>query len=149
MKTKKWMVLLWLLLQAAAIQAENLTQIERYVTLANKPTVAQINPLLTVVQVHFQRDIKTVGEAVNYWVSYSGYRLISDDRVSRELKEVLKQTLPQSVRNLGPLTIQDGLTVLVGQDVFDLVCDPLHRQVGFELKKKYKLAFQKSEGVKA
>lgn len=148
MKTKKWMVLLPVLLLGAEVNASNVTQIERYVTVDNKPKAAQINPLLTVVQVHFPREIETVGQAVNYWISYSGYSLVNDEKASIELKEVLKQKLPQADRNLGPLTIQDGLKVLVGQDVFDLVCDPLHRLVSFDLKKKYKLALSSHQGGK-
>ena len=149
MKMKRRIVLLPVLLLGAAVHAENITQIERYATVDNKPKAAQINPLLTVVQVHFPRDVETVGDAVHYWISYSGYKLIRAENASAELKEVLKQKLPQADRNLGPLTIHDGLKVLVGQEVFDLVCDPLHRLVSFELKKKYKLALHKSKGVKA
>ncbi len=149
MKTKRLIILLSVLSLGAAVHAENITQIERYSTIDNKPKAAQINPLLTVVQVHFPREVETVGDAVNYWISYSGYSLVSDEKVSVELKEVLKQKLPQSDRNLGPLTIKDGLKVLVGQDVFDLVCDPLHRLVSFELNKKYALALHKTKGGKA
>lgn len=148
MKTKRWMVLLPMLSLGTALNASNVTQIERYVTVDNKPKASQINPLLTVVQVHFPREVETVGDAVNYWISYSGYSLVSDDKASSEFQDVLKQKLPQSDRNLGPLTIQDGLKVLVGQDVFDLVFDPLHRLVGFDLKKKYKLALSKHQGGK-
>jgi type IV pili sensor histidine kinase/response regulator len=149
MKMKRLIFLLSILFLGAAVHASNVTQVERYMTVDNKPKVAQINPLLTVVQVHFPRDVETVGDAVNYWISYSGYRLVSDEKASVELKEVLKQRLPQSDRNLGPLTIKDGLKVLVGQDVFDLVCDPLHRLVSFELKKKYKLALHQSKRGRA
>lgn len=149
MKTKVKAVLAVLLVVSGALSAQNITQIERYVSVDNKPSAAQLNPLLTVAQVHFPKDIQTVGEAVQYWISYSGYRLIDEKKLSGEARDVLKQKLPQADRTLGPLSVKDGLQVLMGQDVFDLVCDPLHRMVSFELKKKYKLALYQSKGGKA
>lgn len=149
MKTKKLLILLSTLAIAGLTEAQNITQIGRYVTVANKPQAAQINPLLTVVQVHFPQEIETVGDAIDYWIAYSGYKLVSADKQSAALSEVLKQKLPQSDRSLGPLTIQDGLRVLVGQDVFELACDPLHRLVSFDLNKKYQLALHKTKGAKA
>lgn len=56
-------------------QAANITQVGRYATLNNQPLAAQINPLKTVQQIHFPASIQTIGEAVNYWLRYSGYHL--------------------------------------------------------------------------
>ena len=115
----------------------NVTQISRYATVENKPLIAQVNPLLTVQQIHFPRDVQTVGAALAYWMQYSGFSLVEPSRIPGVLKTVLEQPLPQVDRNLGPLTIQDGLEVLVGQQVFTLVQDPLRRQVNFRLKPNY------------
>lgn len=120
--------------------AANVTQINRYATVENKPLIAQINPLLTVQQVHFPKEVQTVGAAVTYWMKYSGFSLADSSRMPSVLKPLLEQPLPQVDRNLGPLTIQDGLEVLVGQQVFSLVQDPLHREVTFKLKPTYAYA---------
>lgn len=117
--------------------AANVTQINRYATVENKPLVSQINPLLTVQQIHFPQQVRTVGEALTYWLQYSGFALADEERRSQALKDILQQPLPQVDRNLGPLTVQDGLEVLVGQQVFSLSQDPLHRKVNFRLKPAY------------
>lgn len=113
--------------------AVNVTQVSRYVTVNNKPLPAQINPLKSIQQVHFPSSIQTIGDAVNHWLSYSGYHLVPADKQSPHLKQILKQPLPQVDRNLGPLSIEDGLTVLVGQNLFSLKHDDLLREVNFTL----------------
>ncbi|HAT7972135.1 TPA: hypothetical protein JA976_06745 [Legionella pneumophila] len=115
-------------------QAANVTQVNRYATVANKPLAAQVNPLLAVQQIHFPQEIKTIGQAVEWWLRYSGFTLAIKEKQPESLQEVMRQTLPQIDRNLGPLTVKDGLEVLVGQQVFTLVEDPLLRQVNFQLK---------------
>jgi conjugative transfer region protein (TIGR03748 family) len=119
---------------ALAAQAANVTQINRYATVDNKPLSAQINPLLAVQQVHFPQEVKTVGQAMVWWLQYSGFTLAAMNKQPESLQVVMRQTLPQIDRNLGPLTIRDGLEVLAGQQVFTLVHDPLLREVNFKLK---------------
>lgn len=115
------------------IHAANITQVGRYATVNNQPLAAQINPLKTVQQIHFPASIKTIGEAVNYWLRYSGYHLASKEKQSESLQQVFQQPLPQVSRNLGPLTIADGLTVLVGQHLFNLKQNDLLREINFSL----------------
>lgn len=119
---------------ALSTMAANVTQINRYATVQNKPLSAQLNPLLAVQQVHFSQDIKTVGQAMVYWLNYSGFHLVPTDKQPPSLQAVMSQTLPQVDRNLGPLTVKDGLEVLAGQQVFTLTQDPLLREVNFKLK---------------
>ncbi|WP_019215197.1 PFGI-1 class ICE element type IV pilus protein PilL2 [Legionella tunisiensis] len=114
-------------------QAANITQVGRYATVNNQPLAAQINPLKTVQQIHFPASIQTIGEAVNYWLRYSGYHLSPKEKQSEGLQQVFQQPLPQVNRNLGPLTITNGLTVLVGQHLFSLKQDDLLREVNFSL----------------
>lgn len=121
-------------LAALAAQAANVTQVNRYATVANKPLAAQVNPLLAVQQIHFPQEVKTIGQAVDWWLRYSGFKLIAKDKQPESLQAIMRQPLPQIDRNLGPLTVKDGLEVLVGQQVFTLVEDPLLRQVNFQLK---------------
>jgi type IV pili sensor histidine kinase/response regulator len=112
-------------------QAANITQISRYATVANKPLAAQINPLKTIQHIHFPTSIQTIGEALEYWLRYSGYHLAGKEKQSSSLQLVLQQPLPQVLKTLGPLTIDDGLRVLIGQHLFSLKQDDLLREVNF------------------
>ncbi|HAT8966758.1 TPA: hypothetical protein ACT9LO_002533 [Legionella pneumophila] len=119
---------------ALTTHAANVTQVNRYATVANKPLAAQINPLLAVQQIHFPQEVKTIGQAVEWWLRYSGFTLVAKEKQPESLQAVMRQPLPQIDRNLGPLTVRDGLEVLVGQQVFTLIEDSLLRQVNFQLK---------------
>ncbi|HAT8894418.1 TPA: hypothetical protein F8S33_15805 [Legionella pneumophila] len=114
--------------------AANVTQVNRYATVANKPLAAQINPLLAIQQVHFPQEVQTIGQAVEWWLKFSGFSLVSKEKQPESLQTVMHQALPQIDRNLGPLTVKDGLEVLVGQQSFALIEDPLLRQVNFKLR---------------
>ena len=120
------------------LNADNITQIGRYASVKNQALSAQINPLKTVQQVHFPSTVQTIGQAVEHWLAYSGFHLAAKDKQSPSLQTVLKQPLPQVDRNLGPLTISDGLSVLVGQQLFILKHDDLLREVNFTLIKRRK-----------
>ncbi|HAT8890255.1 TPA: hypothetical protein JBA60_10635 [Legionella pneumophila subsp. pneumophila] len=122
-----------LALSSLQIQAANITQVGRYATVNNQPLAAQINPLKTVQQIHFPSSVQTIGEAVEYWLRYSSYHLAPQDKQSGSLKQIIQQPLPQVTRNLGPLTIADGLTVLVGKTLFSLKQDDLLREINFSL----------------
>ncbi|HAU2510330.1 TPA: hypothetical protein ACTUT5_000186 [Legionella anisa] len=126
-------ILCSLVLCALNVHAANNTQVSRYATVNNQPLTAQINPLKTVQQIHFPVAIQTIGEAVNYWLRYSGYHLAPKEKQSESLQQVFQQPLPQVSRNLGPLTIEHGLTVLVGQQLFTLKQNDLLREVNFSL----------------
>ena len=123
-----------LALTALTTLGANVTQVNRYATVANKPLAAQVNPLLAVQQIHFSQEVKTIGQAVEWWLRYSGFTLVAKEKQLESLQAVMRQPLPQIDRNLGPLTVRDGLEVLVGQPVFTLVEDSLLRQVNFQLK---------------
>ncbi|MGQ3892047.1 PFGI-1 class ICE element type IV pilus protein PilL2 [Legionella sp. CNM-4043-24] len=130
----KYLIMTLIGLTTLSAQAANVTQINRYATVVNNPLTAQINPLLTVQQIHFPQDVKTVGQAINHWLQYSGYSLVKSEKQPESLQAVMRQPLPQIHKNLGPLTIKDGLEVLASQQVFVLVEDPLLRTVNFKLK---------------
>jgi conjugative transfer region protein (TIGR03748 family) len=133
-KTTQLILLASFALSGAYTQAANVTQINRYATVNNKPLASQVNPLLTVQQIHFPQAILTIGDALAYWLRYSGFRLVDESQRAPALKTLMKQALPQVDRNLGPLTIQDGLIVLVGSQAFSLLMNPLNRTVNFKLK---------------
>lgn len=131
-------IILAISMSAVALHAAaNITQINRYATVANKPLAAQVNPLLTVQQIHFPQEIKTVGEAIEWWLHYSGFSLVNKEKQLVSLQAVMYHPLPQTHKNLGPLTVKEGLEILVGQQVFTVIEDPIKRQVNFKLKPAY------------
>ena len=110
------------------------SQIGRYVTSNTGATPDQVDPLLTVATFKFTPNVQTIGQALNQVLQYSGYALVATQDQSPEVEQTLTKPLPYSVRELGPIEIKDALTVLMGQNVFVLVVDPLHRLVNFDLK---------------
>jgi len=116
------------------VTAADVTQINRYATVAHKPLPAQVSPLKAVQHVHFSQDIKTIGQAVDYWLRYSGFHLIEPNKQSEALKQVLSQPLPQVDRSLGPLSIDEGLLVLLGKHEFVLKAEPFTREINAQQK---------------
>lgn len=134
----------YLSLVGLSAQAAPVTQVNRYATVANKPLAAQINPLLAVQQIHFAQEIKTVGQAMDSWLHYSGFTLVSKDKQPSSLQTVMQQTLPQIHRNLGPLTVKEGLEILAGQPVFMVTEDPLLREVNFKVKPAWQASVRRT-----
>ena len=116
--------------------ADNLTQISRYTTISNKPTLSQTNLLSQNIQVRFTRNIYTIGDAINYLLNFSGYSLVSEKKMNEALKTTLQKSLPLIDRELGPMSLQDALTTLIGP-AFYMTHDPVNRTVNFNLKKEY------------
>ncbi len=105
-------------------------QVGRYSSLPAMPTVAQADLLAAIVTVTFPARIHTVGEAVNYLLQRSGYRMA--DAVSPETMQLLELPLPAVHRSLGPITLTQALQTLAGP-AFLLIHDPVHRLISFEL----------------
>ena len=55
--TLKIITIISLGLCGSLTEAANVTQINRYATVINKPLAAQVNPLLTVQQIHFPEQV--------------------------------------------------------------------------------------------
>lgn len=107
-------------------------QVGRYSTLPAMPTVAQADLLATTITVSFPVRIITVGEAVQYLLQRSGYRLATTPATTPETADLLTLPLPAVHRHLGPITLVQALETLVGP-AFRLIHDPVHRLVSFEL----------------
>ncbi len=120
------------------LDANSSVQISRYVTEKDTPTNAQINPLLAVSTFIFQASVVTVGDAVNQVLVTSGYQLAP--HLNHTVKATLQQPLPITDRKLGPMPIQSALEVLMGEQVYRLEQDPLHRLVNFKVRASIKKA---------
>ena len=119
-------------------------QTDRYTTVKAEATAAQINPLLAMIQIKFPISVQTIGDAVHYILQYSGYDLTPLGKQSPLVKATLSKPLPIVDRNLGPIQLQSALTVLMGEAVFELEQDPVHRLVSFKLKPKYAKLYSSS-----
>lgn len=113
-----------------------LVSVGRYLTVDSQPQNEQMDLLAVMIQVHFLPKIKTVGDAIDDLLRYSGYSLIEEQQQSVDLKNTLGKPLPFVNRNLGPVTLRQALAVLIGP-AFHLVADPLHRTIHFELNPEF------------
>ena len=93
--------------------------------------------LSPIIQVHFISEIKTIGDAVNHLLRYSGYALVESKQQSPDLKNTLRKPLPLVDRDLGPIALKQALELLVGS-AFDLTIDPLNRTINFQVKTEFK-----------
>lgn len=118
----------------AAPGAVDQSQVGRYVTTRIGAVPDQVDPLLTVATFKFTPDVQTIGQALSQVLQYAGYALVPPQNQTPLVQQTLAKPLPYSVRALGPIEIKDALTVLMGQNVFILVVDPLHRLVNFDIK---------------
>lgn len=113
------------------------TQVGRYVTVENIPTIEQKDVLRTIVLLDFPTEFNTVGLALQDLLSTQGLRLGVADSVehSRALLKLLDKPLPKVHRTLGPMSLKDALETLAGPSWY-LVQDPLNRFVSFEICRK-------------
>ena len=106
-------------------------RLSRYTTGSIQPDASQLDPLEALVQVSLPRSsVATVGEAVNYLLLRTGYRLAEPPQAVFSPIPILSMPLPEVHRHLGPYSVRTALSVLVGAP-FALSVDPAHRLVSF------------------
>jgi conjugative transfer region protein (TIGR03748 family) len=130
------MILLSMSASEICLANENDTQVGRYVTVSNKPKSYQVDLLTQTIQVRSTSNIQTVGDEINYLLKLSGYSLVPEIQRNVALKIILRKPLPVVDRELGPVSLKDGLMVLVGP-AFELERDPINRTIDFKLKPEY------------
>ena len=100
--------------------------------LDEQETDAIRNPLQTVVSVHFPRqEVETVGDAIEYLLLRSGYRLC-DDTVTEAQQRLTNFPLPEAQRRFDFVTVRRGLELLGGQSYSPNV-DHVLRTISYEL----------------
>ncbi len=132
------MILLGTFLTKICLASEEGTQTSRYLTIKNKPKLEQVDLISQTIQVSFPTNILTVGDAIKYLLRFSGYSLVSEARMNQALSITLQKPLPLVDRTLGPISLHDALKTMTGVG-FDLMLDPIHREVDFKLKKSYEI----------
>ena len=112
------------------LQADDV-QVGRYSMIAAAPTEAQAELLETTMTVRIPERIQTLGEAVQYLLQRSGYRLANAESIGPDTIALFALPLPAVHRSLGPMRLRDALETLAGP-AFRLVQDPVHRLITFE-----------------
>lgn len=116
-------------------ETTDVVQTGRYSHVRNLPLEDQFNPLKVVVSTTFPSQISSVGQAMNFLLLRSGYEMANTLVLSDEAVSLLRLPLPEVHRQIGPMTLDVALRSIAG-DAFDLVVDPVHRKVAFELSSK-------------
>jgi conjugative transfer region protein (TIGR03748 family) len=140
-------IILTIIFVKPCVANESVTQVGRYLTISNKPRLSQQELLSQIIQVRFPQNIQTIHEAMVYLLRFSGYDMISDNRMSKEFRITLSKRLPLVDRELGPISLKDGLMVLAGP-AFDLVEYPINREIDFQLKPCFQRAHLSCKGKK-
>lgn len=128
-------------LSLAGLASADTTSVDRYLTVANQPLVAQSNLLAQTFQVRFPYTVTTISDAIRYLLRFSGYSLVEVRYQSTEVAALLARPLPEVNRNFGPMTLQTGLMTLVGKP-FGLWLDPVHRLIAFRLLPDYQMLYR-------
>lgn len=124
------------LVLAHPLHSSDVVSAGRYLTLKLQPSAEQIDPLSAIIRVNFFTAVRTVGDAINEVLRYSGYSLVESEKQSPELRNTLKKSLPFVHCDLGPLPLRQALITLMGTP-YDLQVDPLNRTLNFTLKPSF------------
>lgn len=104
-------------------------RVARYSTMAPLATTEQQNPLAVIINLHFPQQVRNVSEAVDVLLQRSGYRV--DKKISEPAWVVLDDLpLPAVHRDLGPITLDQALRTLAGNE-FVMRVNHLKRKVAF------------------
>lgn len=112
-------------------------QVGRYSSVSTEPTKGQKDLLAVIIERQFDSSISTVGEAIQHILKNSGYRLADLNVSDPKLPILLNVPLPKAHRTLGPTSLRTALNTLAGPS-WELIVDPVHRLISFELKRLYK-----------
>jgi conjugative transfer region protein (TIGR03748 family) len=129
-------------LGATTTSFANNVSVGRYLSVAVKPQSDQQRLLQQQIQIKFPQNVLTIKQAVQFILQFSGYRLCDESQLSPPARRVLSQPLPEVDRTFGPMTLEQGLETLVGDD-FYLLIDSVNRLVGLKIKPSYRHLYEK------
>ncbi|MCK4842399.1 MAG: hypothetical protein KAT04_11065, partial [Methylococcales bacterium] len=89
-----------------------------------------------IISIAVPEYIRTVRETIRYVLKRSGYQLSEPKQYQNELVELFAKQLPEVHRYIGPMTLEDALTILTTPEFF-LVEDPVHRLISYQLDDNY------------
>jgi len=108
----------------------------RYSSIKSKPTQAQRELLLVMITVSIPDEITNIGETIAYLLKRSGYQLVQPQSQQIELTEFFLKRLPEVHRHIGPMSLEDALTILTAP-AFKLNQDPVSRLISYELDTRF------------
>ena len=111
-------------------------QTGRYSTVQAKPTQPQRQLLQVMISVTIPYEITTIGQTIYYLLKRSGYQLVQPQADQPELTAFFYKRLPEVHRHLGPMTLEDALTILAAP-AFTLHEDPVQRIISYDLDSRY------------
>jgi type IV pili sensor histidine kinase/response regulator len=122
---------LLLVVTGASATGPDHVRLARYTVAEPVPAAAVVDPLTVVATVHFPREqVRTVGDAVDYLLLRTGYRVASADPAATTL---LALPLPESHRVLGPYPARAVLQVLLGAP-YNVTASPVDRTLAITLR---------------
>ena len=111
-------------------------QTGRYSSIKSQPTQSQRELLQVMITVSIPDEITSIGETIAYLLKRSGYQLMQPEAKQIELTSFFLKRLPDVHRHIGPMTLEDALTILTSP-AFKLNSDPVRRLISYELDKRY------------
>lgn len=111
-------------------------QTGRYTYVPVKPRLDQLNPLLTIIDVHIPKDIITVHDSAQYLLQFSGYQLSHTMPVNAQVSSLEQQWIPEAHRHFSNVILRDALITLAGRG-YRLLVDPIKRVVAYERDPDY------------
>lgn len=120
----------------SSYSVDEIYKVGRYSSVSIEPSHAQVDLLSVIIELEFPRSVTTVGSALEIMLINSGYGLSDLSAADPNLIILLNSPLPNVHRKLGPISLRTALNVLSGS-TWDLVIDPLHRLISFELNEGY------------
>lgn len=111
-------------------------QTGRYSTVQAKPTQPQRQLLQVIISVTIPDDITTIGQTIHYLLKRSGYQLVQPQADQPELTAFFNKRLPEVHRHLGPMTLEDALSILAAP-AFTFHEDTVQRLISYSLDSRY------------
>src|SRR3990167_5836917 len=88
-----------------AFASDNQSQVGRYLMVANHPLQSQAHLLQQNFHVRFADDVQTVGQAIHYLLTNSGYQLQNPSKQNNAMKTLLDLPLPFIDRDFVPMSL--------------------------------------------
>lgn len=103
----------------------------RYVTSTHHIPIEQRDVFMQTIHLHFDSDVKTIGDAVGVLLKLAGYTLAPSKNSA--LTMTLSKPLPLIQRELHDMTLKEALHILVGES-FRIQQNPINRTVDFKVR---------------
>jgi conjugative transfer region protein (TIGR03748 family) len=118
----------------------------RYTVVKAVPTVAQTSLLDVMITVTIPNEVNSIDATIRYLLKRSGYHMSLIPSQDQKVIKILSKPLPDIHRKIGPMRLIDALAMLT-TPAFELITDPVKREIRYELKNDYKTSITNIPGV--